>query len=112
MTKEGLGYHPQKSVSVEVSNRKIKVILERTVGRSRKHWSDKLHDVLCAYCIAYKTPIGTTPFQLVYGKPCCLPVELKHRAYCAIKQLNFNLKASGERRMVQLNELEESRLDA
>jgi len=61
--------------------------------------------------MAYKTPIGTTPFQLVYGKPCHRPVELEHNAYWAIKHLNFDLKSMGERRLLQLNELEEIRLD-
>ncbi len=59
----------------------------------------KLDDALWAYCTAYKTPIGTTPFQLVYGKSCHLPIEHEHRAYWAIQTLNFNLKAIGEKRL-------------
>ncbi|KAJ9179283.1 hypothetical protein P3X46_011092 [Hevea brasiliensis] len=59
-----------------------------------------------------KTPIGTTPFQLVYGKSCHLPVELEHKAYWAIQILNFYLKAVGEKRLLQLNKLEEIRHDA
>ncbi len=65
-----------------------------------------------AYRIAYKTPIGMTPFRLVYGKSCYLPIELKHKAYWAIQILNFNLKAAGEKRLLQLNELEKIRQDA
>jgi len=66
--KHGLGYHPQTSGQVKISNREIKVILEKTVARSRKDWADKLDDALWAYRTAFKTPIGTTPYRLIYGK--------------------------------------------
>nr|GEV82013.1 reverse transcriptase domain-containing protein [Tanacetum cinerariifolium] len=74
-------YHPQTSGQVEVSNRGLKRILERTVGKNRASWSDKLDDALWAFCIAFKTPIGCTPYKLVYGKACHLPIELEHKAY-------------------------------
>ncbi|GJV15393.1 reverse transcriptase domain-containing protein [Tanacetum coccineum] len=61
-------YHPQTSGQVEVSNRGLKRILERTVGENRASWSDKLDDALWAFRTAYKTPIGCTPYKLVYGK--------------------------------------------
>jgi hypothetical protein len=105
-------YHPQTSGQVEVSNREIKAILERTVSASRKDWSTKLDDALWAYRTAYKTPIGMTPFKLIYGKSCHLPVELEHRAYWAIKNLNLDPKLAGLKRKLQLTELEELRMDA
>jgi hypothetical protein len=105
-------YHPQTSGQVEVSNREIKQILEKTVATSRKDWSSKLPEALWAYRTAYKTPIGTTPFKLIYGKSCHLPVELEHKAYWAIKNLNLNYKAAGEKRILDINELEELRQDA
>ncbi|GKD46453.1 reverse transcriptase domain-containing protein [Tanacetum coccineum] len=74
-------YHPQTSRQVEVSNRGLKRILERTVGKNRASWSDKLDDALWAFRTAYKTPIGCTPYKLVYGKACHLPIELEHKAY-------------------------------
>ncbi|GKA80519.1 reverse transcriptase domain-containing protein [Tanacetum coccineum] len=74
-------YHPQTSGQVEVSNRGLKRILERTVGENHASWSDKLDDALWAFRTAYKTPIGCTPYKLVYGKACHLPIELEHKAY-------------------------------
>ncbi|GJW69935.1 reverse transcriptase domain-containing protein [Tanacetum coccineum] len=76
-------YHPQTSGQVEVSNRGLKRILERTIGENRASWSDKLDDALWAFRTAYKTPIGCTPYKLVYGKACHLPIELEHKAYWA-----------------------------
>ncbi|GJR77446.1 reverse transcriptase domain-containing protein [Tanacetum coccineum] len=102
-------YHPQTSGQVEVSNRGLKRILERTVGENHASWSDRLDDALWAFRTAYKTPIGCTPYKLVYGKPCHLPIELEHRAYWALKHANFDLKTAGDHRKLQLNELNELR---
>ncbi|GJY96049.1 reverse transcriptase domain-containing protein [Tanacetum coccineum] len=99
----------QTSGQVEVSNRGLKRILERTVGENRASWSDKLDDALWAFCTAFKTPIGCTPYKLVYGKSCHLPIELEHKAYWALKHANFDLKtwlvSPGSFKLLNLNEL-------
>ncbi|GJS14393.1 reverse transcriptase domain-containing protein [Tanacetum coccineum] len=100
-------YHPQTSGQVEVLNRGLKRILERTVGKNRASWFDKLDDALWAFRTAFKTPIGCTPYKLVYGKSCHLPIELEHKAYWALKHCNFDLKSAGDQQKVQMNELNE-----
>nr|GEY54688.1 reverse transcriptase domain-containing protein [Tanacetum cinerariifolium] len=78
-----IAYHPQTSGQV-VSNLGLKRILERTIGENRASWSDKLDDALWAFYITYKTPIGCTPYKLVYGKAFHLPIKLEHKAYWAL----------------------------
>nr|GEX21993.1 transposon Ty3-I Gag-Pol polyprotein [Tanacetum cinerariifolium] len=92
----GANYTAKKtSGQVEVTNRGLKRILERTVGENRALWSDKLKDALWAFRTAFKTPIGCTPYRLVYGKSCHLPLELEHKAFWALKHANFDLKIAG-----------------
>lgn len=89
-------YHPQASGQVEVSNKQIKKILEKTVCASRKDWEVKLEDALWAYRTSLKTPIGMSPYQLLYSKACHLPLELEHEAFSDSKFLNYDLVKAGE----------------
>nr|GEV20094.1 reverse transcriptase domain-containing protein [Tanacetum cinerariifolium] len=71
--------------------------------------TNKLDDALWAFLTAFMTPIGCTPYKLVYGKSCHLPLELDHKAYWALKHVNFDLKTAGDHQKLQLNELNELR---
>ena len=86
-----LAYHPESNKQDEVSNREIKKLLEKKVNVTRKDWAKKINENLWAYQIAFKTPLGMSPYQIVNRKTCHLPMELEYRAYWATKMVNINL---------------------
>ena len=86
--------------------------MEKIVSTSRKDWSVKLDDAMWAYMTAYKSSIGMSPYRLVFGKPCHLPLGIEYKAMRVIKKLNCDFKAVKEKRLLQMNELEELRNDA
>ena len=101
-----LAYHPQCNDQDEISNREIKRILEKTMNVPRKDWLTKMDDALWAYQ-TFKTTIETFLYSLVFGKTCHLLVELKHRSYWALRKLNMEFQVAGEKKLLQLNELDE-----
>ena len=105
-------YHPQTSGQVELANKEIKTILMKVVNSNKKDWSLKLLDSLWVYWIAFKTILGMSPYRIVYGKACHLPVEIEYKAWWVIKKLNLDLERVSLKRFLDLNELEELRNDA
>lgn len=77
------------------------------VGRFHKDWSSKLDNALWAYHTVYKTPIGMSPYWLIYGTTCHLLVEVHHKAYLAISRMKLDLGKARATRLMQLNELDE-----
>ncbi|GJY76416.1 reverse transcriptase domain-containing protein [Tanacetum coccineum] len=92
-----ISYHPQTSGQVENTNRALKRTLEKTVKDNPAIWSRKLDDALWAFRTAFKTPTGTTPYKLVYGKNFHMSFEIKHRAYSALKNCTSDLITAGEK---------------
>ncbi|XP_039034123.1 uncharacterized protein LOC120170213 [Hibiscus syriacus] len=105
-------YLPQTNGQVEISNHEIKQILEKMMNLRRNDWSPKLDEALWPYITTFKTPLGMSPFKLVYRKAYHLLVELEHKSYWAIKRLNFDDQLAGEQRLLEFNEKEEFRAQA
>ncbi|GKB71905.1 reverse transcriptase domain-containing protein [Tanacetum coccineum] len=100
MVKEGIVLrHKVSSAGLEVDKAKIDVISKLPPPTNIKDnpaiWSRKLDDALWAFRTAYKTPTGTTPYKLIYGKNCHLPFEIEHHAYLALKNCNPDLIVAG-----------------
>lgn len=110
--KVATAYHPQTNGQAELANREIKGIIEKIVNPARKDWSDRLIDALWAYMTAFKTILGMSPYRLIYGKACHLPIELESRAYWALRRCNEDFDTAGKARKLQMVELEELRNDA
>nr|GEX58524.1 hypothetical protein [Tanacetum cinerariifolium] len=94
---------------IHFCNDQFAKVMQKAIGENHASWSDKLDDALWAFWTAYKTPIGCTPYKLVYRKARHLPIELGHKAYWDLKHAKFDLKTASDHRKVQINELNELR---
>ena len=86
--------------------------MKKIIKPDGKDWSSQLYDALWDYRIAYKTPLGISPYNLVFGKACHLLVEIEHKAFWTIKCLNMSLDAAGKNHLLQIHDLKELRNDA
>ncbi|MCO5555202.1 hypothetical protein L7F22_008745 [Adiantum nelumboides] len=104
-------YHPQANGQAESTNKILVTILTKIVSESRADWDQKLHSALWAYRVAYKTSIGMTPFNMVYGIQAILPLEFLIPTLRVAKKLEWTGHELSEQIDV-LEKLDETRLRA
>ncbi|RDX64271.1 gag-pol, partial [Mucuna pruriens] len=107
-----IAYHLQTNGQAEVFNREIKKTLQKMTNPSKNDQSQLLEDALWAHRTAYRTPLGMSPYWIVFGKTYHLPIELEHKAYWVVKQCNLAYDQAREQRKFQLQELDELCLEA
>ena len=104
-------YHPQDNGQAESKNKILCTSLTKIVEGSRSDWKKKLHNVLWAYRTAYKTSIGTTPFNLVFVLDAIIPIEFLIPTLRVAKSLNWTGHELSDR-VDHLEKLDETRLQA
>jgi transposase InsO family protein len=102
-------YHPQANGQVESTNKVIEYILTKIVQLHHKDWVDRLLEALWDYRITWRNTTGHTPYELVYGKQVLLPIEFQIKTFRTAVQVGMNLDESQQQRLLQLNELDETR---
>eukprot|EP00253_Pinus_taeda_P023178 PITA_23178 len=105
-------YHPQANGQVEVTNRALEGILTKVVSSSRKDWEDRLVEATWAYNTTWKTATSFTPYELVYGKKALLSIEFEYNTLRMVAQLDLDLSHAQRERLLQLNGLDEHRMQA
>ena len=104
-------YHPQANGQAESTNKILKKVLTKVVSESRSDWEMKLHSALWAYRVAYKTALGTTPFNLTYGQNAILPMDFLIPTLRVAKQLEWTGHELSDR-LDDIEKLPETRLVA
>ncbi|MCO5554804.1 hypothetical protein L7F22_008339 [Adiantum nelumboides] len=104
-------YHPQANGQAESTNKILVRVLTKVVSESRADWDQKLHSALWTYRVAYKTSIGTTPFNMVYGIQAILPLEFLIPTLRVAKELEWTRHELSEQLEVQ-EKLDETKLRA
>src|SRR3954470_8833659 len=63
--------------------------------------------MLCGRIELLKKTMGMSPYKMVYGKDCHFTLELEHKAFWAIRELNADRKLAGEKCLMNLTSLDE-----
>ncbi|XP_039063484.1 uncharacterized protein LOC120208233 [Hibiscus syriacus] len=100
-------YHPQTNKQAKISNHELKIILEKFVNPSKKDWSLRIDDALCAYRTTFKIPLGISPYRFFYGKAYHLSMEIEHKTFWAIKIVNMDWESAGQKCLLDFNEIDE-----
>ena len=109
--KKSAPYHPQANGQAESSNKILCTVLTKIVSNSRTDWELKLNSALWAYRVAFKTAIGTTPFNMVFGLDAILPIEFLIPTLRVAKELEWTGHELSNR-LTELEQLDEFRLRA
>eukprot|EP00253_Pinus_taeda_P022197 PITA_22197 len=105
-------YHPQANGKVEVTNKALEGILKKVVSSNIKYWVDRLVKATWAYNTTWKTTIGFTPYEMVYGKKALLSIEFESNTLRMAAQLDLDLSHAQKEILLQLNGLDEHRMQA
>eukprot|EP00253_Pinus_taeda_P026592 PITA_26592 len=105
-------YHPQANGKVEVTNRALENILTKVVSSNRKDWAERLVEATWAYNTTWKTTIGFTPYDLVYGKKVVFSIEFEYNTLRMAAQIDLDLSHAQKEKLLHLNGLDEFRMQA
>jgi len=97
---------------VEVTNRALEGILTKVIISSGKDWADRLVEATWAYNTTWKTTTGFTPYELVYGNKTLLFIEFEYKTLRMEAQLDLDLTRAQQEILLQLNGLDEFRMQA
>eukprot|EP00253_Pinus_taeda_P018501 PITA_18501 len=97
---------------VEVTNKALEEILAKVMSTNQKDWADRLVEATWAYNTTWKATTGFTPYELVYGKKVLLSIEFEYNTLRLATQLDLDLSHAQQERLLQLNGLDEQRMQA
>ena len=83
-----------------------------TIQSNHTNWADRLPEALWAYRTSWRNTTGYTPYELVYGKQVLLPIEFQLKTFRMAAQVGLDLSKARQQRILQLNELDETRENA
>jgi hypothetical protein len=107
--KYSANYYPQGNGLAESTNKNLIKIIKRTIEQNHKNWHKSLIFALWADRITQKASIGTSPFNLVYGKEAVIPANLVLPSLALVQFIEESPSSSIQLRHDQILKLEEER---